>query len=337
MGERPHTEELRDMVEVFKKEAEWLYRYENLITSYNFFKALSINDQKRLIYWVLKEGDEDARKVAHYLIKNFRLPWNTLEELLMQMEPQDKAEIEAILAQSVRDEHVFFPSDTDQGRIQDVLLQAQNRIGYLMVEEAYWVLIPYNTTEGPIWITAIDEPARFKSHSHSPGQVFYHPNETEKYKLLTAMHSASWILHIHNHPKLFSGSDSLRPSLSDLEFSGYWKSVRSKLGKKMKFFIVHEDSVIEYSKHRPLEQLPDEYLPSDSSKQPEPPIFFAHELTEEQHQEVRKIKERIRKKYRRGETKQKEPNLWTPLISIGIFIILLALLLLFMFIASLLD
>lgn len=93
MSDRHHIDELREMLSHLKQDAEFLYRYGNPADSANLFNSLSTNDQKRLVYLALAEGDEDMKNVARYLMQKFNVEAPTMEELLRQMEPEDSTEI----------------------------------------------------------------------------------------------------------------------------------------------------------------------------------------------------------------------------------------------------
>ena len=71
MDKRISTDELRDKICHFKKGAEALYRYGDPGSSKTLFNSLSNNDQKRLLYWALIDGDTDIKNIAKYFMVVF--------------------------------------------------------------------------------------------------------------------------------------------------------------------------------------------------------------------------------------------------------------------------
>jgi len=137
-------------------------------------------------------------------------------------------------------------------RINKELQKAIKKIGTLPIEEAFWILIPVNPHEDANWIKAIGGKDEIFSRIRQHCTVYYEPTEEDKDKLIIAMQKASCILHVHNHP-FHNHPDSSRkkeplvPSPNDLGFAAHWKSVRSEFSKKMKFFIVRGNNIVEYS------------------------------------------------------------------------------------------
>lgn len=242
---RHHIEELRDMLSNLKRDAEFLYRYGSPGSSVGLFQSLSLDDRKRLIYLALAEGDEDVQNVARYLMQNLSSPPRNLAELLAQMSPEDKAEF----AEIREDKLLKTKSLTviDRQRITEELRKVCGRIGFLKVEEAFWILIPKDPIGDAIWIEAVGGKDEVLSRIRLPFQVMYDPKKEEKYDLITAMRRALWILHIHNHPKLPGYISLCEPTADDQGFALQWKSIRPELPSKMKFFVVQGDSAVEYS------------------------------------------------------------------------------------------
>ena len=241
MSNRRHIEELSDKLSILKHDAEFLYRYDNLASSVDFFNSLSLDDRKKLIYLALTEGDKDVQNVAHYLMQKLSLVPRNMEELLAQKTSEDRAELED---KSLRPESL---TASDRQRITEELRRARDQIGFLEVEEAFWILIPNDPAEKALWIEAVGGKDEILSQFRMSFQVRYEPKKEEKYDLITAMRKALCILHIHNHPELSGYISLCEPSADDLGFALQWKDVRPELASKMKFFVVKADNVVEYS------------------------------------------------------------------------------------------
>ena len=97
MSNRHHIEELSDMLSRLKYDAEFLYRYGSLASSVDLFDSLSLDDKKRLIYLALTEGDKDVQNVAHCLMQKLSRAPQNFEELLAQISPEDRTELEEFL------------------------------------------------------------------------------------------------------------------------------------------------------------------------------------------------------------------------------------------------
>lgn len=251
MCKRLPIDELREMVKQFKKDAENLYRYNDPGRSADLFNRLSTNDKKRLLYWILtQEDDKDVQAVANYFMKKLDEKINNLEQLSAQLYLQDKAEINSIGSQMWR-KGPRDQSEQDKKRIDLVLSEACIELGSLEAEDAYWVLIPENPMEDAVWVSARGRQGEISSFVIWPDMVDYYPDKNELYKLYSAMRSASWVLHIHNHP------NSLIPiaSSQDRAFAKAWKTRRPELTGKMKFFVVNEDAAVEYTENEGFEQL----------------------------------------------------------------------------------
>jgi hypothetical protein len=241
MGNRRHIEELRDELSILRHDAEFLHRYGSPASSVGLFNRLSQDDRKRLIYLALAEGDADVQSVAHYLMQKLTPAPRNKEELFAQMSSEDRTELE--------DEPLKPRSLTpiDERRIIEELRKARDQIGFLEVEEAFWILIPHDLAEEAAWIEAVGGQDEISSHFRNPFLVVYDPKKEEKYALITAIRTALWILHIHNHPELPGYISLCEPSDNDQGFALQWKAVRPELASKMKFFVVQADNVVEYS------------------------------------------------------------------------------------------
>lgn len=247
MGNRLNTDELRDLVCHFKKAAESLYRYGNAGSSKTLFNRLNDNDQKRLLYWALKEGDTDIKNVAKHFMQQLNPAPKDIEELLAQMDVDDRDEIEKISSQLESYHEIVGLSDENKQRITEILTEACDKIGSIETEDAFWVLIPSDHSKNIIWSQARGKAHHVSSYIRLPNQVNYEPEKEEKYELLNAMRESSMVLHIHNHPKSPDSAYFSEASKNDCGFAAYWKSLRSDLTSKIKFFIVQEDTAFEYS------------------------------------------------------------------------------------------
>ena len=85
--------ELREILKQFKRDAPWLFRYGNPCDSQNLFKTLSTNDQKRLLYLALLEGDSDVRGMANYFAEKFYPEAPDLDCFSEFLKPADREKI----------------------------------------------------------------------------------------------------------------------------------------------------------------------------------------------------------------------------------------------------
>jgi len=90
---RKTLKELRGILQQFKRDAPWLFRYGNPCGSQKLFKTLSSNDQKRLLYLALVEGDSDVRGMADYLAKRFYPEVQDLDHFSEFVKPAEKRKI----------------------------------------------------------------------------------------------------------------------------------------------------------------------------------------------------------------------------------------------------
>lgn len=253
MGERYSVKDLRDMLNRLKRESEFLYQYGDLSSFNDLFNKLSLDDQKRLIYLALTKGDKDVKNVARYLMKKLNPAPKNFKELLTQISPEDITELES---PPMEDEQLELTENEPlttaaQQRIDEELQKACNKIGFLEVEEAYWILIPSDPAEETIWIEAVGGENKELSRVRIPTLVMYEPTKPEKHNLLIAMRRASCIIHVHNHPELPDTlyrqySKSCQPSRADRNFALQWKSDNPEIRSKMKFFVVQGKSFVEY-------------------------------------------------------------------------------------------
>lgn len=245
MSNRRHIEELRDMLSRLKQEAAFLYRYGNLASLDDFFNNLSLDDKKRLIYLALTEGDKDIQNVANYFLKKLSPVPRNLKELLAQMSSEDKGELAELMEDKLSGPKSL--TAIDEQRITAELRKACDRIGFLEVEEAFWILIPKDPAKDGFWIEAVGGKDETSVRLRFPSEVMYDPEKEEKYDLLTTMRNAMWVLHVHNHPKLPGHNSLCEPSDEDLGFALEWNSVRPELAKRLKFFVIKENMAVEYS------------------------------------------------------------------------------------------
>jgi hypothetical protein len=244
MDKRLSTDELRDKVCHFKKGAESLYRYDDPGSSRTLFNSLSNNDKKRILYWALIEGDTDIKNIAKYFMQQLNPAPNDIKELLEQMDPNDRDEIEKIFSQVNNSQVDTELSEDNRKKIMEILSEACNKIGSLEIEEAFWVLIPYESSKSIIWLQARGISGHISSYIAWSDHVCYEPEKEEQYQLLNKMRESSFVLHIHNHPSTPNMIYGASPS--DRSFVKYWKHLRKELAAKMKFFIIQENTAFEY-------------------------------------------------------------------------------------------
>jgi len=244
MSNRLSTDELRDKICHFKKGAESLYRYGDPGSSKTLFNSLSNNDQKRLLYWALIDGDTDIKNIAKYFMQQLNPAPNDVKELLAQMNPNDRDEIETIYSQVKNCQVDTELLEPDKQKIMEILTEACNKIGSLEIEEAFWVLIPSEPSKSTIWLQARGRSGHISSDIAWPDHVCYDPEKEEQYKLLSKMRESSFVLHIHNHPTTSNTVYGASPS--DHSFAKHWKYLRKELTAKMKFFIIQQNTALEY-------------------------------------------------------------------------------------------
>lgn len=249
MTDRCHIEKLRDMLNTLEYDAQFLYQYGDLSSSWDVFESLSNDDQKRLIALALIEGNSDVQNVARFLMgRLMKPPPSNLDNLLLQMNPEDRKEVETIRSQILGGQTQAFLTMIDQRRIVEELHTACDLIGMGDIEEAYWVLIPREVNNKATWIKAMGGARNeFYSRFGSSFQVGYAPDQEELYELITAMQKASWVLHVHNHPTSPVMGGTVLPSEKDMAFASHWKSLRPELVEKMMFFVIQSNMAMEYS------------------------------------------------------------------------------------------
>jgi hypothetical protein len=244
MDKRLCTDELRDKIWLLKKGAESLYRYGDPGSSKAIINNLSSNDQKRFLYWALIEGDTDIKNIAKYFMDQIYPSFNNSDDLLNNLNQNDRAEIETIISQITNSKMDNEISGDLKQRITKILTEACTKLGFLNEEEAFWILIPCDSSEYDVWIQAKGKTGHISSIISWPDHVCYEPELDEQYKLLNMMRKSLFVIHIHNHPQvpnLIYGA-----SQNDRSFAKYWKHLRNELSPKMKFFIVQQDSAFEY-------------------------------------------------------------------------------------------
>lgn len=244
MPNRPNIEELRDMVCCLKNGAESLYRYGDVGYSKTLFDSLTDNDQKILLYLAFNEDDKDIINVAKHLMQQLNPELKDVDDLLTQIDPDDKVEIEKI--ESYKKQEMPELSDIERQIILEILTEACDKMGLLGYEKAFWVLVPPDSSKSIIWIQACGKGENDITHIKLPNQVLYDPDKNELYKLLNTMRASSWVLHIHNHPQLPDTSPCYGASSGDIDYARYWKHLRPELTAKMKFFIILQNTAIEY-------------------------------------------------------------------------------------------
>jgi len=205
---------------------------------------MSPTDQRRWLALAFVKGDRDMQNVAQRLLSRLEPPVAGLDELLAQLPPADRDEITSATESGV----VHSSTPEERERISLELAKAATALGKLQFEEAVWIMIPDSEETDAIWIEAVgDKRDERTSVLRLPSQVLYNPEDSHKHELLTAMRKAAWILHVHNHPVFENTIVSEGASTADRGFAMQWKSTRPEIGSKMKFFVVKEGVVTEYT------------------------------------------------------------------------------------------
>ncbi len=245
MDNRPSTDELRDQICLFKKGAESLYRYGDPGSSKTFFNNLSNDDQKRFLYWALIEGDKDIKNIAKYFMQQLHPAPKDVKELLAQMKPSDRDEIETMSSQVDKCKVDTELLEVAKQKVIEILTEACEKIGSIEIEEAFWVLIPSDISKNAVWLQARGiAGSNISSYIGWTDKVCYDPEKKEQYKLLSMMREASLVLHIHNHPTTPNTVYGASPS--DRSFAKHWKYLRKELTSKMHFFIIQRRTAFEY-------------------------------------------------------------------------------------------
>ena len=186
MDNRPSTDELRDKIHLFKKGSESLFRYGDPGNSKTLLNNLSNDDQKRLLYWALIEGDNDIKTVAKYFMQQLNPAPKDAKELLGQMKPSDIDEIEKISSQLGKSQLNNEISEVAKQKIVEILTESCERIGSIENEDAFWVLIPPDVSEKSVWLHARGiADVNISSYIGWSGSVCYDPEKEEQYKLLS--------------------------------------------------------------------------------------------------------------------------------------------------------
>lgn len=245
MDNRSSADELRDKICLLKKGAESLYRYGDPGSSKTFFNNLSNDDQKRFLYWALIEGDRDVKIIAKYFMEQLNPAPKDVAELLAQMKRSDRDEIQKISSQFDKFKVNTELSEVEKQKVIEILTEACAKIGFIEVENAFWVLIPSDFSKNAVWLQARGiAGTNVSSYIGWPEKVCYDPEKEEQYKLLSMMREASLILHIHNHPT--TPNTVYGASLSDCSFAKHWKYIRKELTSKIHFFIIQQRTAFEY-------------------------------------------------------------------------------------------
>jgi hypothetical protein len=235
------VDDIKNMLENMKKEAEFVYRYGGFATLDKTFLKLENTDKLLLLYIALTEGDEDIKHVANELKLLSRVTFSNINELRTKLVEED---IEMWLATKAKIKSLFDEQDIEKynSRISEELKKACDEIGYLAVENALWVLIPSDLSEDAIWYDATEHLLGNYKVSF-PDSVNSNLSEDETNELIELMKNAALVLHIHNHPPM----NQLLPSVGDRSFSATWKYKDPLFNTGMlKFFIVQEHVALEY-------------------------------------------------------------------------------------------
>ncbi len=249
MTKKRHIEDLREMFTCLEYDAQFLYQYGSLSVSLDLWEQLGKDDKRRLVALALREGNSDVQNVARCLMTKLEPRSSNLEQVMSQMNPEDRKEIEGYGVTSSGTSSPRLLRENDKRIILGELREACNTFGSTDIEEAYWVLIPEDNSKDIIWINAMGgEENEFFTQFGSPYEVGYNPSRDELNELITNMRNAFLILHIHNHPTSFMMPSLCLPSDKDLRSASGWKSGYPDLAKKMMFFVIQANMAVEYGR-----------------------------------------------------------------------------------------
>ncbi len=192
-------------------------------------------------------GGQNAKVVACHLLENAPgLPQHP-SQLIGQLLPEDRAEIDAC-----------FSGDTpglsaDEGRVRQEVSKAAQALVGLAVEEAFWILVPESAEAASVWIEAVGlkgEPLSLQCRLATT--VLYDPDDEQKHDLISQMRKAACVIHVHNHPRYPGDTAAPTASQADMASFAYWQSLRPELKHKMRAFIVDGNRVVEYTDTKPV-------------------------------------------------------------------------------------
>lgn len=221
----------------FKQDAEFLFRYGNPGKSKELFDTISSDDQKRLLYIAYIEGDSDVRGVAEYFAKDYFSGISDLSQFARFLTTEDRVSIIKSLPVDSRMKKIH------QQRITIVLSGLYPHICMLDKPFAFWVLIPKNNDMKEIIIGD----THFKGKQNVSINVLLSGNyvfqvDTEL-ALEKEMAKCVWVLHIHNHT---GDPRYIQAGHDDINYVNSWKVDNPNIAKKMLFFLVEKNIVIEY-------------------------------------------------------------------------------------------
>ena len=204
-GERLGIDHLKVLAKRLKTEAEYLYRYGDITFDKQFLK-MHPADRLILLYIALSEGDRDIKAVADKLRLYVNVKFSDIEELQSLISDDDLKRLSVTRNQG---EDKIKPDTNDTERIMKELRKACKVMGYLEVEDAYWVIISPDCEKEATWVEASayhkgNMKLLFSDH------VYFNIDEAEQYRLIERMKEGAYILHLHNHP----AGNSILPSVN---------------------------------------------------------------------------------------------------------------------------
>jgi len=227
----------KNILEQFKQDANTLFRYDNPGKSKKLFDTISSDDQKRLLYMAFVDGDSDIRGVAEYFVKNYYPGISDLSQFSRYLKPEDRV---SILKNIPLDSRM---KKNDQQRILKVLSTFYPYICMLDKQFALWLLIPKsgNMKEIIIGDTRFWGKQKLSLNALFSGNYVFHLEK--EISLKREMAKCSWVLNIHNH---VADANYIQAGDDDIAYVNSWKDKYPRIAKRMLFFLIEKNIVIEY-------------------------------------------------------------------------------------------
>lgn len=237
---KPDTEFLeksRKILVQFKQDAQSLFRYGSPGESKKLFDSIPADDQKRLLYMAFIEGDSDIRGVAEYFTKIYYSNIGDLSQFSKYLRPEDKTNIIKNLPIDSR------MKEYDQQRITNILSDIYPHICLQDETFSFWILIPKNINRKVIVVrdTFLNEKQNVNFDAiFSEDYIF---QIDVNLHLEKEMVKCAWILHIHNHT---GDPNYIQSDHDDIGYVNSWKDKYPRIAKRMLFFLIEKNIVIEY-------------------------------------------------------------------------------------------
>lgn len=227
----------KNILEQFKQDAETLFRYGNPGKSKKLLDSISSEDQKRLLYMAFAEGDSDIRGVAEYFAKDYYPGISDLSQFSRFLKPEDRV---SILKNMPIDSRM---KKNDQQRIVRVLSTLYPYICMLDKKFALWLLIPKsgNMKEIIIGDTRFWGEQKLSLNALFSGNYVFHLDK--EVSLEREMAKCAWVLNIHNH---MADANYIQAGDDDIAHANSSKNKYPRIAKKMLFFLIEKNIVIEY-------------------------------------------------------------------------------------------